>query len=318
MQSKPISRRGFLRGAFGETVSNSPNAILPFYDIQGFTPNTHFYRQQLRHIPQITPVYWMLRLHGQVENSLFISLHELMAMPSVEGAYTLACIGSTSRSPMIGNARWRGVSVSDLMSQINVAEGANYAQLYAADGYTTYLETSVLKSAMLAYEMNGESLPAEHGYPVRLIVPGRYGYKMPKWIQRVEFTDQPAPGFWEARGWSPTAQAQTISTIFSPRHLENVSSVVRLAGAAYAGENTIEGIEISINDADWMPVPIAPGTAYQWTPWQMEWTPPAPGDYRIKVRATDSMGFIQADDSRVSAFPNGPTALHTIVVRVVE
>jgi DMSO/TMAO reductase YedYZ molybdopterin-dependent catalytic subunit len=316
MQHKPISRRSFLRSALNAPTDQSPSAVLPFYNEDGYTPNSHFYRQHLNNIPQITPVYWMMRLYGLVEKPLAFSYDDLLAMPSIEQTCTLACVGSSARTPMIGNARWKGVPLSHLLEQITISPTARYAQLHAADGYTTYLEVDILDTGMLAYQMNGEALPPEHGYPVRLIVPGLYGYKMPKWIQRIEFTDQPMPGSWEKRGWSPTGEVQTTSAIFSPRHLENISGTVQLAGIAYAGQNTVERVEISVNDATWMPVNIIPAPANQWTRWQIDWMPPTPGDYLIRVRASDNTGFIQTAD--VSAFPNGPTALHQIVVRVVE
>lgn len=306
MQNKPITRRGFLRKAVHAESDQQSLALLPFYDEMGFTPNTHFYRQHLRHIPQITPVYWMMRLYGQVEKPIAFTFDELVAMPSVEQTCTLVCAGSSARSPMIGNGHWKGVAISHLLDQVNIAPNARYVQLHAADGYTTYLEVNAVRDGILAYEMNGEPLPVEHGYPVRLIVPGLYGYKMPKWVQRMEFTDQPTPGSWEKRGWSATGEAQTTSAIFSPRHLENVRGTVQLAGIAYAGQNTVEQIEISVNDAPWMPVNFETAPANQWTRWQIDWTPPTPGDYVIKVRATDSTGFTQS------------TALHQLVIRVLE
>ena len=322
MPNKPITRRGFFQETFQalQLTSNQPSnaETLPFYDRSGITPTAYFYRQHLQHIPQITPIYWMFRLYGQVEKPVILGYDDLRNMESIEQTYTLACLGGSARNPMLSNARWRGVPMEQILDKVKLLADSSYAQLYAADGYTTYVETSVLQNAVLAYEMNGEPLPPEHGYPARLIVPGRYGYKMPKWIQRIEFTQQPTPGFWEQRGWSSTGDIQATSLIVSPRHLETVSGGIQVAGVAYAGERTIVGVEVSINDSPWMPVPIRASKPYEWTPWRIDWTPTSAGDVLIKVRATDSDGFTQPDatTTRASSSSKAATALHSIIVHI--
>lgn len=324
MIQKPLTRRGFLRAATNAGFTPSAKhthdakaltvAVSPFIGQDGYTPTSHFYRQQLRYTPQITPVFWALRLYGMVEKPLTLTYEQVLKLPTVELPCTLACIGSSARNAMVGHALWRGVPIANLLEQVNPTANGRYVQFHAADGYTTYIEAEKLDGALLAYQMNGEPLPQAHGYPARLIIPGLYGYKMPKWIQRIEFTDTPVAGFWEERGWVASGEMQTSSTIFSPHHLQTVEGTVVLSGIAYAGSRTIATVEISVNDSPWMPVPVASSERYSWTPWQIEWTPPAPGDYLIKVRASDSSGFTQVENT--PTFPNGPTSIHNIVVRV--
>ena len=329
MDNKQISRRSLFTaakaalsaspfpasGTFVPTVAVQTASIKSLLiDENGYTPIPHFYRQQLQSIPHITSVYWALRIYGLVEKTQTLNYEDLFKLPSTQLAATLSCIGGSAQNSMIGHALWTGVPLSALLEQVKPTSKATYAQFYSTDGYTTYLETEKLSEAILAYQMNGESLPREHGYPVRLIVPGLYGYKMPKWIQRIEFTDTPQPGFWEKRGWSTTGEVQTMSTILSPHHQETIQGNVQISGVAYAGKNSIEKIEISINDAPWMPIPFNISISNTWTPWQVDWKPPTPGDYLIKVRAHDNQGFSQPD--RAPAFPNGPTAIQSIVVRV--
>ncbi len=326
MTQKSLTRRGFLGAAAGAAGITSANEThhskaveireSPFINRDGYTPTAHFYRQQLRYVPRITPVFWALRLYGMVEKPLTIIHEDLQTFPINSLPCTLACISSNSRNAMVGHAIWTGIPMRSLLEQVNPTVNARYAQLYATDGYTTYIEAEKLANAILAYEMNGEPLPQEHGYPARLIIPGLYGYKMPKWIQRIEFTDTPTPGFWEERGWSASGEMQTSSTIFSPYHMESMSGTISLSGIAYAGANTITSVEISVNDSPWMPVPIAESSAYSWTPWQIDWTAPKAGDYLIKVRTSDSSGFTQAEAT--PTFPDGPTAIRNIVVRVTE
>jgi DMSO/TMAO reductase YedYZ molybdopterin-dependent catalytic subunit len=320
MDHQQVTRRNFFRAALqgiplaSETQNVVGTRVSPLVDADGYTPTAHFYRQQLGYIPQITPVFWALRLYGQVEKVLTFTHEELAALPTEELSCTLACIGGSTRNPMIGHARWVGIPLRTLIERVRPTANARYAQFYAADGYTTYLETAKLHNALLAFQMNGARLPQEHGYPARLIIPGVYGYKMPKWIQRIEFTDTPKPGFWEERGWSATGEMQTTSTILTPHHLENIGGVVQLSGVAYAGERRISAIEISVDDAPWLPVPFTAGEPYSWTRWQIDWTPTTPGDHLIKVRATNSNGYTQSDVT--PTFPNGPSAIQNIIVRV--
>jgi DMSO/TMAO reductase YedYZ molybdopterin-dependent catalytic subunit len=329
MEQKRISRRHIFTAAKAALLSSPPSAVgtfvskvhaqkspinLPLINENGYTPIHHFYRQHTQVVPQITSVYWALRIYGLVENTRTLTHEDLLALPSVQLPCTLSCIGGNVQNPMIGHALWTGVPLSALLEEVRPVSEAKYAQFYSTDGYTTYLETDKLSEGILAYEMNGELLPREHGYPVRLIVPGLYGYKMPKWIQRIELTDKPQLGFWEKRGWSATGDVQTQSTILSPRHQETVQGNAQISGVAYAGERSIEKIELSINDSPWMPIPFNKSGAYSWTQWQVEWKPPTPGDYLIKVRAYDDQGFTQSD--KAPAFPNGPTAIQSIIIRV--
>lgn len=327
MNDNALSRRGFfeaLANAASIAPENLPDnmpvidpngvrqpRIAALIDEDGYTPTAHFYRQQLRHVPQITPVFWTLRLYGLVDKPLALTHEDLLAMSTTALPCTLACVGSSDRNTRVGHALWSGVPMVSLLERVGMKANARYTQFYAADGYTTFVETDQLDGALLAYQMNGETLPREHGYPARLIVPGLYGYKMPKWIQRIEMTDTPKPGFWEERGWSASGAMQTGSAILSPHHMESVSQMVLLSGVAYSGECTITTVEISVDDGPWMPLPVTSSDPVSWSPWQIEWTAPAPGDYLIKVRSSDSSGFTQAENP-----PGFPGSIPSIVVRI--
>lgn len=320
MERNALSRRRFLTAALGNRGVSDQSAAAQDVDagFEAYTPNADFFRQQMKPVPAVNVEYWSLYLGGQVKNPYSIRYDDLATLPSIEMACTIACIGSSTGSPMIGNARWRGVPMQTLLSSLEISPGARFAQFAAVDGYITYVDHERLSTALLAFEMNGQPLSIEHGFPARLIVPGLYGYKMPKWIQSIEFTDSPVAGFWERRGWSTTGLAQTTAALVTPRHLQTVSRpVVLLAGYAYAGDRAITRVEVSINDGHWMPVSLRPVAQYSWTGWQIDWSPPAPGDYLIKVRATDDKGFTQPDAPTASSFPDGSTAVQATVVRVV-
>jgi Oxidoreductase molybdopterin binding domain len=270
----------------------------------------------LRHKPfSANSDHWFLKLDGQVEKPLNLSMDSFYDLSAVAMPIAITCIGSSARHPLIRQAVWKGVPLQDLLTEAQVNPAAAYAQFIAADGYTTYLPTALLAEALLAYSMDGQDLRPEQGYPLRLIVPGVYGFKMPKWIQHIELTQTPMPGYWEAQGWSVSGQVQTVSHIFSPHHMQTISGLVQLTGVAYAGQRMITQVEVSIDDADWMPVAFTSATPGSWTRWQAEWQPPAWGDYTIRVRATDSDGFTQPEIPPTAAFPKGSNAIHSIVIR---
>ena len=237
-------------------------------------------------------------------------------MSSVEMPCTLAAITSRPNNLLIGHALWRGVPVKALLDKVGLRAEAGYAQFRSVNGYATYLPIEMLEDAVLAYAMNDEALPAEQGYPVRLIVPGLYDYKMPKWMQSIELVAAPSSGHYESRGWSAEGTVQTTSALFTPRLREVVGGIVLFSGMAFAGTRTITHIELSIDDGEWMPVPFAAAERGSWTRWQIEWHAHAPGDYLAKVRATDSEGFTQPDLLTLPLFPNGSSAIHAVVFRV--
>lgn len=276
-------------------------------------PINHFFQQQIRPTPTVNTAYWSFVLRGLVDIPLFLSYNDLLALPAVEIPCAIACIGSPPDGSLIESALWRGVRFQTLLDEIIVQPNAHFANFYAADGYVTSISLDKLPEALLVYDMNGKPLAPEHGSPARLVVPGLYGYKMPKWIQRVELTAEPVLGIWEQRGWSASGEVQTTSAILSPQHLETTKGVITFSGIAYAGNRTITNVELSIDNGPWMPAPFYQESPNHLARWEIDWMPYAPGDYQVQVRASDSKGFIQAGDGPV--FPNGSNAIHSIIVR---
>jgi DMSO/TMAO reductase YedYZ molybdopterin-dependent catalytic subunit len=299
-----LTRRQFLRGLHGYQRASA----------RVFTPTYEFFRQHIGRVPNVDPAIWSLTIGGMVSTAQVLAYDDLLALPAVEIPYTLACIGNPPGGARIGTAIWRGAALTGFFERVGLSEQAAYARVYGLDGYAVSLSMERLQKAFIAYEMNGGALPIEHGFPARLVVPGLYGYKMPKWLDRIVFTESSAGNVWEAHGWSRDGIVQTTSTIVSPQHLASVRGVVSLSGIAYAGERAITAVEMSIEGGDWMPVSFEQPYRYAWAHWQIDWTPPAPGDYQIRVRATDSMGFTQSDG--IPIFPSGSSATHAILVRV--
>ncbi len=270
-----------------------------------YTPTSQFFRQPVPHLPRINADYWSLMLAGQVEVPLLLSYADLRALPAVEFPATLACAGSGAREQLISTALWRGVNFNNLMDKIKFRPEAAYARFYAVDGYTTSLPLDKLADTMLVYAMNGEALPPEHGYPVRLIAPGLAGYKMPRWVQRVEFAATPSLSYWEQRGWPASGTAPVTTAILSPYQPQTLENPVTFSGIAYAGDAVITEVEVSIDHSPWMPVEYNPAVPYCWTEWSAHWQPAAPGAYHVRVRVT-------------AAAAEKQTAQHSITLHIIE
>jgi hypothetical protein len=207
----------------------------------------------------------------------------LLALPSQNLRSVIACAGTGKDRPLIGEALWRGVPLPDLLDEASADSGVRYARIHAADRYITVLPLERLAQALLVYQMDGAPLPPEHGFPARLIAPGLSGYKMAKWIERIELTDSPEGGFWEARGWSLEGDAGVKAAILS--HESRADGSIAFSGIAYSGGRPITRVQISIDGGDWMPVPFATDQAL--TRWQIDWMPPHTGDFHVRVVASD-------------------------------
>ena len=254
-------------------------------------------------------------LGGLVDVPLCLSYDDVRALPVTTQQTVIACVGNPPGGHCIGQATWQGVALSTLLNEVNLSSEANHAHLFAADGYATSISIEQLQDTLLVYGMNGDLLPVEHGYPARLIVPGLYGYKMPKWIQRVILAETPLIGLWERRGWSASGEVRISSQIVSPHHQAEVKGKVTLQGIAY-GADTIKAVEIRVDGGPWMPVQVKQSLPNTLARWAVEWTPHTPGEHRITVRAIDQSGVVQSEISASNPFPNGSSALHAITLRV--
>lgn len=268
---------------------------------------------------------WSLTIDGLVARPLTLTMDDMRALPPVESMRTLACISNPVGGALIGNLVWTGVDIAPILARAGVQPGAAFANFEAVDGYTTSVAITWITQpgVLLVYLANGEPLPPEHGYPLRLLMPGLYGQKMPKWITRITFAAQERLGYWEQefRGWSNLATVRTISQVRDPSRNLPYTDTLRLAGLAYAGHEAITQIEVAIRTDKaaaraWQPTTlIRPPSPLAWTWWVYDWSPPAPGLYHIAVRATDETGFFQARESNstfAGAFPDGTDALHEI------
>jgi DMSO/TMAO reductase YedYZ molybdopterin-dependent catalytic subunit len=286
------------------------------------TPNEDFYRVDTALIvPQLSTTDYLLRIHGRVDRELELTFEDLLKRPMIERDITISCVSVEVGGKLNGTARWLGVPLKDLLEEAGVRSGANQVVSRSIDGMTIGTPTESLmdgRDAMLAIGMNGEPLPAEHGFPVRMIVPGLYGYvSATKWLTEIELTtfDDFDP-YWVERGWDAKAPVKTFSRIDTPNATKSpAAGVVPVAGIAYAQHRGISAVEVRIDGGPWQRARLADeGSIDLWRQWAYDW-PAAPGPHRLEVRATDGPGQVQPEE-RVPPFPGGATGWHSVLVTV--
>jgi DMSO/TMAO reductase YedYZ molybdopterin-dependent catalytic subunit len=288
------------------------------------TPLTDFYRIHTAIVvPAIEPTQWRLRLHGLVDREIELTYQQLLDRQLTEDWITLNCVSNEVGGPLIGNAWWSGVRLADLLAQAGVQDGADAVLQTSEDGWTCGTPLSVLtddRSAMLAVAMNGEALPIEHGFPVRTIVPGLYGYVSAcKWVVDLEVTRfDRIEAYWTQRGWSERGPVKLSSRIDVPvSGAEVPPGRTRVGGVAWAQHTGIEAVELSLDGGAWRPAELArtpsEDTWVQWT----GTVDLAEGDHRLRVRATDREGLVQTGVVR-DVLPDGSTGWHTIDVAAIR
>ncbi|WP_299958728.1 sulfite oxidase [uncultured Modestobacter sp.] len=294
-------------------------------DIPGLTPlyvaNEDFYRiDTALRVPTVDPADWRLEITGLVDQPFSLTYDELMAMPQIEADVTLACVSNEVGGDLVGNARWQGVPLRALLERAGVQRGATQLLSRSVDGFTAGFPTVTaldLEEAMVAVGMNGEPLPAEHGFPARLVVPGLYGYvSATKWLSSIELTDWDVDGYWVPRGWAKEGPIKTQSRIDVPRPGGSVSAGRQpIAGVAWAPTRGIEGVEVRIDDGPWQPAVLAEQLDVDcWRQWYLPWDA-TPGRHVITARATDGAGERQTDE-RTPVAPDGASGHPAIEVDV--
>jgi DMSO/TMAO reductase YedYZ molybdopterin-dependent catalytic subunit len=286
------------------------------------TSNSSFYRVDTAIVlPQVDPASWQLRIHGMVEREISISFAQLLRRPLIEHYVTLTCVSDPVEGPYIGNAKWLGASLADLIRSARPRAGATQLLCTSVDGFTSGTPIEVVldgREALLAVAMNGTALPVEHGFPARMVVPGLYGYvSATKWVTDIKVTTYQAEvAYWTQRGWSAQAPIKTESRIDVPL---SGSSVKRgrtaIAGVAWAQHRGIDAVEVRVDSGPWQQASLAavPGVD-TWRQWAYYWDAP-PGNHVIEARATDKTGYTQTAN-QAPPEPNGASGYPSIQVTV--
>jgi DMSO/TMAO reductase YedYZ molybdopterin-dependent catalytic subunit len=286
------------------------------------TPNDDFYRiDTALMVPQVDVASWKLSIDGMVDNEVSFTYDELVKMADFEDTVTMQCVSNEVGGNLVGNATWQGVHLKTLLDRAGVQKGATQIVGHSVDDFTAGFPTEVGldgRTAMVAVAMNGEPLPAAHGFPARLIVAGLYGYvSATKWLDSIYLVPwDEFDGYWVPRGWSKEGPIKLTSRIDVPRSGATVDAGQQaIAGVAWQPDVGIAKVEVQVDDTPWQSAELGDATSDNtWVQWYLPWNATS-GEHRIRVRATNRAGEVQTED-RAAPAPDGATGLHSRTVRV--
>ncbi|MGA3152363.1 MAG: molybdopterin-dependent oxidoreductase [Streptosporangiaceae bacterium] len=286
------------------------------------TPNNSFYRVDTAIVvPEVAPASWQLRIHGMVAREITLTYQDLIRRPLIEDYITLCCVSNPVAGPYIGNALWLGASLQSLLREAGIRAGADQLFCTSVDGFTsgTPVQTAMDgRDAMLAVAMNGQALPTDHGFPVRLVVPGLYGYVSAcKWITDIEVTTYASNvAYWAQRGWSQQAPIKTESRIDVPGASATLKPGKQaVAGVAWAQHKGIDAVEVRVDKGSWQQATLAAVPDIDtWRQWVWQWNA-TPGTHVIEARATDRTGYTQTALQEPPE-PNGASGYPSVSVQV--
>jgi len=303
--------------AFPKGVESQVRGITPLR-----TSNAAFYRVDTNlTVPRVNADRWKLEIDGMVDKPLTITYRELMAMPMIQRDITLTCVSNEVGGGYVGAARWQGVRLADLLDRVGVQPGADQLLSTAVDGFTIGTPMEVVRDgrdAMIAVGMNGQPLPAIHGFPARMVTPGLYGFvSATKWLTKLTATTYAKDvAYWTERDWATDAPIKMSSRVDTPRPLSTIKAgPTAIGGVAWAQQIGIAVVEVSIDDGPWQKAKLGPDVGIDyWRQWYLPWNA-TPGRHGFKVRATDRKGALQLSQ-RAKPFPNGSSGIQEVVVFV--
>lgn len=262
---------------------------------------------------------WKLPVTGLVSTPLMLTLDDIRQnYPSQDRYITISCISGRIGTSLIGTTQWTGVPVQDVLADAGVLPGARYLQINSGDGFHETVDLELIESdprIMFCYAWDGNPLPVEHGYPLRIWIPDRYGMKQPKWITSVEVVDTYMEGYWVERNWDEVAQVKTTSVIDTVA-VDAVfdgpdNQLVPVGGIAYSGDRGISKVEVRVDNGSWVEARLrSPLSESTWVIWRYDWTFEA-GDHLFEVRTFEADGTSQIEE-QAKARPSGSTGIHSV------
>ena len=296
-------------------VASAHNGVTP-----AITPNNeHYVVTQNAIDPTVNLDVWRLEVTGLVGNPGSLTYEQLQNLPSTSRAITLECIANGPGGRLISTAIWHGVTLRTLLAQHGGAlPNARFVAFYSVDGYSVSqpLDEVLAVDALLAWQMNGVTLPNRHGFPLRALIPGRYGEENPKWLTRVELTDHFVGGLYSDQGWY-NGPLHTMNRIDRPRGHLALGRPIEVGGLAFSGARGVQKVEVSVDGGfTWHQATLEPPLSQDsWVLWSWQWTPLLPGQYTLEARVTDGTGAVQTSDKQ-GTVPNGSTGYHIVMVEV--
>jgi DMSO/TMAO reductase YedYZ molybdopterin-dependent catalytic subunit len=284
------------------------------------TNNDEFYRVSKNYIdPAPNGDDWRLKVDGYTDKALTLTYADMLAMPSQEQYTTMQCISNEVGGELMGNALWRGVPLKTVLDAAGIRPDAHWVFFRCEDDYTESipLEFALRDQVILAYQMNGEELPKKHGFPVRLLSPGKYGIKHPKWITEILLLPDERLGYWQQQGWTREGRMNTTVRIDVPGGAPQPPEPLVIQGVSFSGDRGISRVEVSTdNSKTWHDATLkAPLGPYTWVHWEYDWRDPKPGEAVLVARATDGTGQLQRE-SYLDPFPDGAEGYHRAIARI--
>ncbi len=305
-----------------------PNANDPLVPVPGtrleYTPISEHYQVFLQTEPTtIEEEDWEMPITGMVDNPRMFTLQQFRdEFESFDQFVTLTCISGRVGTGLISTTKWTGVSAQDVLEAVGVQPEAKYLFITSGDGFYETVDLELIRNdrrIMFCYAWDDKLLPKDHGFPLRIWIPDKYGMKQPKWITGIEVTDVDQPGYWVERNWDKVAQVKTTSVIDTVA-VDNIGAVdgqqvVPVGGIAYAGARGIGGVEVRVDGGDWQPAQLrAPLSETTWVIWRYEW-PFSAGDHLFEVRCTEADGTPQIEETQGNR-PDGSSGIHSFEATV--
>ena len=287
-------------------------------------PNDDFYRiDTALVVPQVARDSWRLNISGLVDDEIELTFDDLLARDQVERYITLSCVSNPVGGDLVGNALWQGVLLAPILEEAGLQTGAEQLVSRSVDGWTCGSPIEAImdgRDAMLAFGMNGEPLPAEHGFPVRIVVPGLFGYvSATKWVTDIRLTRwEDFDAYWVPRGWSKRGPVKTMARIDTPRGGRSVSGVVPVGGVAWAVHRGVSAVEVRVDGGEWTAARTGSvPSADTWVQWVFDFDTSSveSGRHALEVRAIDGEGEPQPMEPQPVA-PNGAQGYHRLVLDV--
>ncbi len=304
-----------------QAIADAPEAGLTGPS-PAITPTGNFYIVSKNFAdPVVDAGSWRLSIGGLVDKPQKLTISDLRGLPSTTEAVTLECISNDVGGPQMSTGMFTGVRLSDLIALASPQSSGSWAAFRSVDGYAESLPLSLINgqdSIMVAYDLNGAPLPTGHGFPARVLVPGHYGMKGPKWLQSIDVVQAESGGYWEQQGWDHNALVKTTSRFDVPRDgVIYKLGPISLSGVAFAGTRGISKVEYSTDGGrSWSDAALQPPLSpISWVLWSATWTPGSEGSYTLVVRAADGSGAMQSSATAPS-FPSGSSGYHTVRVDV--
>jgi len=304
-------------------IFNPPEAGLRGLSME-ITPIENFYIVSKNFgDPVVDEHGWSLAIGGAVDKPMNLSLSDLRALPSATEYVTLACISNNVGGDLMSTGSFTGVRLRELLALANPRANGTWAAFKARDGYAESLAMSLINGApevLVAYDLDRAPLPNAHGFPARIVLPGHYGMKGPKWLDSIQLVDHESGGYWEMQGWDHNAVVKTTARFDVPRDGDIVKlGTVSLNGVAFAGTRGVSKVEYSTDGGkSWTAADFKPPLSQlTWVLWSAAWTPGGEGSYELQVRATDGSGSPQ-DPKDSPSYPNGAAGYHTIRINVAK